>query len=66
MSAHTHIQQQLTYKEKNKGSDQNTKLYEFNAGTTAGDWYSEQHELGVPTSTMRDGTPRGYAFIHFQ
>ncbi|MCT4216413.1 calcineurin-like phosphoesterase C-terminal domain-containing protein [Elizabethkingia anophelis] len=65
MSAHTHIQQQLTYG-KEQGWNQENKLYEFNAGTTAGDWYSGTvDELGVPASTMRDGTPRGYAFIHF-
>ena len=53
MSAHTHIQQQLTYG-KEQGWDQEHKLYEFNAGTTAGDWYSgTADELGVPASTMR-------------
>src|SRR5690606_32939952 len=29
------------------------------------DWYSGQlNEQGVPVSTMRDGTPKGYAFLH--
>src|SRR5690606_30331345 len=37
-----------------------------NVGTTSGDWYSGQlDENGVPFSTMRDGTPKGYAFINF-
>src|SRR3546814_5122981 len=39
--------------------------HEYNAGTTSGDWYSgEVNESGVPASTMRDGTPKGYAFLN--
>src|SRR5690606_32706445 len=33
--------------------------------TTSGDWYSgELNGQGVPPSTMRDGTPKGYAFLN--
>ncbi len=40
--------------------------HHYNVGTTSGDWYSGQlDENGVPISTMRDGTPKGYAFITF-
>lgn len=39
-------------------------LHEYNVGTTSGDWYSGQlTEKGIPVSTMRDGTPKGYAIL---
>lgn len=66
LSAHTHIQAQLFYG-KAEGWNQEKPHHEYNAGTTSGDWYSGQfNETGVPSSTMRDGTPKGYAFIHFK
>ncbi|MEB2784830.1 calcineurin-like phosphoesterase C-terminal domain-containing protein [Algoriphagus persicinus] len=35
--------------------------------TTSGDWYmGTLDEKGIPVSTMRDGTPKGYALIHFE
>ena len=63
MSAHTHLQRQNFY-----GAEAGWKgvrpFHEYNAGTTSGDWYSgELNEQGVPVSTMRDGTPKGYAFL---
>ncbi len=64
MSAHTHLQRQNFYG-KEDGWGQDKPHHEYNAGTTSGDWYSgEANELGVPTSTMRDGTPKGYAFLN--
>ena len=63
LSAHMHTQSNQFYGEKHgwKGSK---PLHEYNVGTTSGDWYSgELNEDGVPVSTMRDGTPRGYAFL---
>ncbi len=66
LSAHTHLQRNNFYG-KADGWLQATPHHEFNAGTTSGDWYSgELNEKGVPVSTMRDGTPKGYAFIHFK
>lgn len=66
MSAHTHTQTQLFYS-KNHGWNGAKDLHEFNAGTTSGDWYSGTVDrTGVPESTMRDGTPRGYSFINFK
>jgi hypothetical protein len=60
-SAHTHLQRQNFY----TGEDgwQGAKpFHEYNAGTTNGDWYSGQLDgNGLPISTMRDGTPKGYA-----
>lgn len=65
LSAHTHIQQQIFYGSE-KGWKQDKPHHEYNVGTTSGDWYSgEMNEQGIPTSTMRDGTPKGYALIHF-
>lgn len=66
LSAHMHTQSQIFY-DKKDGWRQEKPHHEYNAGTTSGDWYSGQlNEQGVPSSTMRDGTPKGYAFIHFK
>src|SRR5690606_20854812 len=63
MSAHTHLQRHNLYG-KEEGWHQEKHHHEYNAGTTSGDWYSgEFNEQGVPSSTMRDGTPKGYAFL---
>lgn len=65
LSAHTHLQRQNFYG-KEDGWKQEKPHHEYNAGTTSGDWYSgELNEQGVPASTMRDGTPKGYAFLNF-
>ncbi|MEL7588150.1 MAG: calcineurin-like phosphoesterase family protein [Prolixibacteraceae bacterium] len=65
VSAHTHLQRQdLFYPED--GWPGNDRHHHFNVGTTSGDWYSGRlNENGIPVSTMRDGTPKGYAFISF-
>lgn len=66
MSAHTHLQRHNFYG-KEDGWHQEKPHHEYNAGTTSGDWYSgEFTPAGVPDSTMRDGTPRGYAFLHIK
>lgn len=63
MSAHTHLQRHNFYN-KEDGWNGSKPFHEYNAGTTSGDWYSgELNEQGVPVSTMRDGTPKGYAFL---
>ncbi len=65
LSAHTHIQRQ-DYFGAEAGFGRDTPHHEYNVGTTSGDWYSGLlDEEGVPVSTMRDGTPKGYAFLHF-
>lgn len=65
LSAHTHIQRQ-DYFGKESGFMRDKPHHEYNVGTTSGDWYSGKlNAQGVPVSTMRDGTPKGYAFIHF-
>lgn len=65
LSAHTHLQRQDFF-EKKDGWLQETPHHHYNIGTTSGDWYSGKlDEKGIPISVMRDGTPKGYAFIHF-
>jgi len=66
LSAHTHLQKQdLFYKED--GWKQDKPHHHYNVGTTSGDWYKGTlDEKGIPVSTMRDGTPKGYALIHFE
>ncbi|SMG39188.1 3',5'-cyclic AMP phosphodiesterase CpdA [Sphingobacterium psychroaquaticum] len=63
LSAHTHFQQQNFYTAAH-GWKGTTPHHEFNVGTTSGDWYSGlPNGDGVPTSMMRDGTPKGYAIL---
>ncbi|MGO1243214.1 MAG: calcineurin-like phosphoesterase C-terminal domain-containing protein [Sphingobacterium sp.] len=63
LSAHTHYQQQNFYDQVH-GWKGGKPLHEYNVGTTSGDWYSGQlTEKGIPVSTMRDGTPKGYAIL---
>lgn len=65
LSAHTHIQKQDFFG-REEGWLQEEPHHHYNVGTTSGDWYSGKlNDQGVPISTMRDGTPKGYAFIHF-
>jgi len=65
LSAHTHLQRQ-DFLGKEEGWLQEKPHHHYNIGTTSGDWYSGKlDEKGIPISVMRDGTPKGYAFIHF-
>ena len=64
LSAHTHYQQHNFYSAKD-GWKQEKPHHEYNVGTTSGDWYSgEFNHQNVPNSTMRDGTPKGYAIMN--
>ncbi|MFD2596508.1 calcineurin-like phosphoesterase C-terminal domain-containing protein [Sphingobacterium griseoflavum] len=64
LSAHTHFQQQNFYSDIH-GWKGEKPHHEYNVGTTSGDWYSGLlNAQGVPVSTMRDGTPKGYAILH--
>lgn len=66
MSAHTHIQRQNFYTEKD-GWHGVKPFHEYNAGTPSGNWYTgEFTKAGVPAGTMADGTPRGYSFLHIK
>lgn len=64
ISAHTHFQSQ-DFLFAEHGWSQPGKHHHFNVGTTCGDWNNGRfNRLGVPDATMRDGTPRGYAFLN--
>ncbi len=66
LSAHTHLQRQDFFF-KEDGWRQEKPHHHYNVGTTSGDWYSGRlDEKGLPESTMRDGTPKGYAFLRFE
>jgi hypothetical protein len=66
LSAHTHLQKQDFFG-KEEGWLQEEPHHHYNVGTTSGDWYSGTlNDQGIPVSTMRDGTPKGYAFIQFK
>ncbi|GHT53381.1 hypothetical protein FACS189446_0640 [Bacteroidia bacterium] len=54
LSAHTHFQCQAF---------SGNNIHEYNVGTVCGDWFSGVLENGLPVTTMRDGTPPGYAFL---
>lgn len=65
LSGHRHTQSQY-YFSKNDGWEGSGTLHEYNVGTTSGDLYTgTADELGVPSSTMADGTYRGYSIINF-
>ncbi len=66
LSAHTHLQRQDFFYTQD-GWLQERPHHQYNVGTTSGDWYRGRlDENGIPDSTMRDGTPRGYAFLTFK
>jgi hypothetical protein len=66
LSAHHHTQSQY-FLSREHGWQQEKEHHHYNVGTTSGDWYSGRlNKDGVPISTMRDGTPKGYAFIHYK
>lgn len=64
LSAHTHFQSQDFFTAK-EGWPQEQRHHHYNVGATCGSWYSGRLDAdGVPASTMRDGTPKGYAFLN--
>lgn len=66
MSAHTHLQKQ-DYFGKEDGWKQDKPHHHYNVGTTSGDWYKGVLDAnGIPVSTMRDGTPKGFALVDFK
>jgi hypothetical protein len=66
LSAHTHLQRHEFFK-ADAGWKQPKPHHHYNVGTTSGDWYKgKTNEKGIPVSRMRDGTPKGYAFIDFK
>ncbi|RYX82299.1 metallophosphoesterase [bacterium] len=64
VSAHTHFQYHA-YIGREAGWNGAEPHHHFNCGTTSGSWWSgAPDEQGIPNTTMRDGTPNGYAFLN--
>lgn len=63
LSAHTHVQYQ-GFTGQDYGLAREKPIHEYNVGASCGDWYSGViTEKMLPVTTMRDGTPQGYAFL---
>src|SRR5690606_29854038 len=66
LSGHTHSQRQHFFT-ADDGWLQDKPHHHYNVGTASGDWWSGAvNEQGIPDALMRDGTPNGYAYIHFE
>ena len=66
ISAHTHKQEHKFFEEETSAWSQPEPHHHFNAGTTSGSWWNGlKSERDIPHTMMRDGTPNGYAFVHF-
>lgn len=65
LAAHTHSQWRVDFEEEH-GWDESRPHHLYIVGTTSGDiWSGALDADGLPDATMRDGTPNGYAVIHF-
>jgi hypothetical protein len=65
LSGHTHTQRHHFFTSKD-GWKRDVPHHHFNVATASGDWWSgRKDDAGVPDATMRDGTPKGYAILHF-
>ena len=65
LSAHTHMQG-IYYLDETFNWNQEEAHIHYNVGTTCGDWWSGVPDAeNIPATTMRDGTPNGYAMLHF-
>lgn len=61
LSAHTH-QQQHWFHGPESGWKGATPLHEYNVGAACGSfWSGARDDSGIPSTTMVDGTPNGYA-----
>ncbi len=64
ISGHTHVQYNA-YLSAEQGWNGAQPHHHFNCGTTSGSWWTgAPDETGIPNTTMRDGTPNGYAFLN--
>lgn len=64
LSAHTH-KQQFHFFDASENWPRVEPHVHYNVGTTSGDWWSGvPDERNIPPTTMRDGTPNGYAMLH--
>lgn len=65
-SAHTHYMKQVFFAEED-GYTGSKPHHHYNIGTPSGDWYSGKwNEQGIPEAIMRDGSPKGYLYLHIE
>jgi len=67
LSAHTHTQNHVFFDhDHHHWPHLDVPHHHYNVGTTSGSWWrGPKDERGIPDTTMRDGTPNGYAILHF-
>lgn len=66
LSAHTHMQG-IFFIDDTFGWNGQHPHFHYNVGTTSGDWWSGTPDRdNIPETTMRDGTPNGYAMLRFK
>lgn len=66
LSSHMHMQSHV-FHDAAMGWRAGTPLHEFNVGATCGAYWSGPKDAqGVPDTLMQDGTPNGYARLHWQ
>jgi hypothetical protein len=67
LSAHTHTQNHFYFDAVHHGwPHREAPHHHYNVGTTSGSWWAgDLDERGIPSTTMRDGVPNGYAILHF-
>jgi hypothetical protein len=64
ISGHTHVHNHA-FLQPSDGWNGRVPHHHFNCGTVSGSWWSGYpDERGIPHTTMRDGTPNGYAFLN--
>lgn len=64
-SAHTHYQTQRFFGDTDGWQGREAHLH-WNAVTVCGSWWTGAPDpLGIPHTTMRDGTPNGYLWVSF-
>ncbi|MCG8527980.1 MAG: calcineurin-like phosphoesterase family protein [Opitutales bacterium] len=68
LSAHTHTQNHHFFDhDHDHWPHLDVPHHHYNVGTTSGNWWSgDKDERGIPVTTMRDGTPNGYAILNFE
>lgn len=67
LSAHTHTQNHHFFDhDHDHWPHVDAPHHHYNVGTTSGSWWrGAKDERGIPDTTMRDGTPNGYAILEF-
>lgn len=67
LSAHTHTQNHHFFDaEHDHWPHMDAPHHHYNVGTTCGSWWGgPKDERGIPSTTMRDGVPNGYAIFNF-